>query len=121
GWLGKCRGQRMGFSEGERTLQRVAQSVARDRSRTGQQSDVRQIFDPRIRSLPRHGVRVQLFGDVRFNRIELELGWLNPSKAEVIAGLDHFDLADQWVTNGDVHSKGLAVKLSRQPALCAEA
>lgn len=110
----------MCLSEREGLLKCITQTIGIDGLRGCEQSQIGQILDARIRPLPWHRIRVEFFGDVRFNRIDPQRWWLDPRKSEDVACDKAFGLAEDWITKGDVDSEWLPIKLAGKPTFGSE-
>lgn len=85
------------------------------------QREVGEVRHPRVGARARHGVGVELLGDVGLDGVHAHRGRCDAREAERIASRKVLGLAKHGVAEGHVHAEGATVLLARQPTLRAEA
>jgi hypothetical protein len=97
-----------------------AQAVGFDRPDLGQESDVGEILHPRVLSLARQGVGMELLGDVNDARVHPMPRTPHADEVQEVAPVDHFRRLRQDVAEPDIQAERHAVRLPRELPLHAE-
>src|SRR5207245_9364105 len=90
-----------------------------ERSNFTEQGEVLQILHPGVRSVARQRVRVHLFGQMRFHRIDPQFGWFDAGECQDVVSNDDVRLTQDRIRETHVDAEALAVKLARELALSA--
>lgn len=110
----------MRLAEREGLRESCSQASRIERSDPCEQGNIGKVFHPRVRSLARHCVRVQLLRNVRLDRMNPRCRRGHASEREHILCDHDLRLSEYWVTECDIDTERLCVRRSRECALDAK-